>query len=253
MVAPHPEEAYLHGKSTKSATLSMAKLRTAVSGPRQVGQWVSLERHSLQTRWPLWHCVIGGKTWLKHTGHSKRLAKSLLDTVLSVISVGESAPRPQFWFTHAPSSPPPRPTSEGHATATASASCRDRRDSGSPLTLERAPTKGQRAPTNGRRGSRQPDASVRSARSPACAGSQTRARSRQIPHTLAATAGKRGPACLRPQGANRNLLKGIGHVRISAFLAQSYFACWVIELDILLRKSPVTSACLIPCRSIIHF
>lgn len=81
----------------------------------------------------------------------------------------------------------------------------------------------------------------------------SRARSRQIPHTLAATAGKRGPACLRPQGGNRNLLKGIGHVRISAFLAQSYFACWVIELDILLRKSPVTSACLIPCRSIIHF
>lgn len=168
-VAPHPEEAYLHGKSTKSATLSMAKLRTAVSGPRQVGQRVSLERHSLQTRWPLWHCVIGGKTWLKHTGHSKRLAKSLLDTVLSVISVGESAPRPQFWFTHAPSSssPPPRPTSEGHATAPASASCRERRDRGSPLPSERAPTNGRRGSrqpdAKGRRNSRQPDAGVRRA------------------------------------------------------------------------------------------
>lgn len=127
------------------------------------------------------------------------------------------------------------------------------------LCLVSGPT-GQRLAADVREGahqrssrSRQPDAGVRSARSPACARSQTRARSRQIPHTLAATAGKRGPECLRTQGANRNLLKGIGHVRISAFLAQSYFACWVIELDILLRKSPVTSACLIPCRSIIHF
>lgn len=183
-VAPHPEEAYLHGKSTKSATLSMAKLRTAVSGPRQVGQWVSLERHSLQTRWPLWHCVIGGKTWLKHTGHSKRLAKSLLDTVLSVISVGESAPRPQFWFTHAPSSPPPRPTSEGHATATASASCRDRRDSGSPLTLERAPTNGRRAPDS------PTPACVRRVLQPACAPKLARALAPNTSHS----GGHRGEA-----------------------------------------------------------
>lgn len=89
---------------------------------------------------------------------------------------------------------------------------------------EGAHQRSSRLATARRKGSSQ----LATARRRRAARSQTRARSRQIPHTVAAT-GEARPACLRPQGANRNLFKGIGHVRISAFLAQSYFACWVIE------------------------
>lgn len=56
---PHPEEAYLQGKSTELATFSIAKLRMDPNGPRQVGQHVSFGRQLLQTRWPLWHWRIG--------------------------------------------------------------------------------------------------------------------------------------------------------------------------------------------------
>lgn len=31
------------------------------------------------TRWPLGHCRIGGRTYSKHTGHSKKLANSVAD------------------------------------------------------------------------------------------------------------------------------------------------------------------------------
>lgn len=151
IVFPHPEEVYLQGKSTKLATFSMARLRMDVSGTRQVGQRVSFGRQLPQTRWPLLHCVIGGNTYSKQTGHSKRLAKSLLDTVVPVktgalreegapfevpvgnalsvrrlISVRRLGPR--SWLKHAPPSPPPTPATAGSATATASASCQYRRD-----------------------------------------------------------------------------------------------------------------------------
>lgn len=47
------------------------------SGPLQVGQQLNFGLQLLQTKWPLWHCKIGGNTYSKQTGHSKRLAKSV--------------------------------------------------------------------------------------------------------------------------------------------------------------------------------
>lgn len=59
-----PEFAYLHGKRTVSATLSMAKLRTPLSGPLQAGHIcvASLGWQLLQTKCPLSHWCMGGRT-----------------------------------------------------------------------------------------------------------------------------------------------------------------------------------------------
>jgi len=51
----HPELAYLHGNLTVSATFSIARFRTLPSGPRQLGQQVSLGLQMVHMRWPLSH------------------------------------------------------------------------------------------------------------------------------------------------------------------------------------------------------
>jgi len=57
-----PDVEYLHGNITVLATFSMAKLRMFPRGPLHVGQQVSFGRQLEQTRCPLWHCNIGGRT-----------------------------------------------------------------------------------------------------------------------------------------------------------------------------------------------
>ena len=52
-VTMQPPELYLQGNITVLATFSMARfLMLLPSGPRQVGQQVSLGRQLEQTRWP---------------------------------------------------------------------------------------------------------------------------------------------------------------------------------------------------------
>lgn len=48
-VTSHPDEAYLQGKRTELATFSIARFLMEPSGPRQVGQQVSLGRQLEQT------------------------------------------------------------------------------------------------------------------------------------------------------------------------------------------------------------
>lgn len=52
------------------------------NGPLQVGQQVSFGWQLLLTRWPLWHWNMGGNAQSKQMGHSKRVARSLLDAVV---------------------------------------------------------------------------------------------------------------------------------------------------------------------------
>lgn len=87
-VEVQPEEEYLQGNITVEATFSIAKLRILPNGPLQVGQHVNFGRQLEHTRCPLWHCRMGGRTKSKHTGHSKRLAKSALLAVVLTKPVG---------------------------------------------------------------------------------------------------------------------------------------------------------------------
>lgn len=61
-VAEQPEEEYLQGNITVEATFSMARFLIFPKGPLHVGQQVSLGRQLAHTRWPLWHCRMGGST-----------------------------------------------------------------------------------------------------------------------------------------------------------------------------------------------
>lgn len=198
MVAPHPRRAYLHGKSTSSATLSIAKL-SGCQRARQVGQWVNPRRHSLQARWPLWHCVVEAEV-VKSTPDTQGTRQVLLDFVLSESHFcgGERTSTSVLVHTRSVNRRRQGPRARA-ATATASASVSGpARDSGSPLAGE-APTQGQ-APTNGRRGSQaaRPPAAALSAFS-SCAAPKL-ARSANTLCTLAATSRKRGPVPEAPRG-----------------------------------------------------
>merc|ERR1711953_1533553 len=72
---------YLQGNFRSRAICSMARFLSGFMALRHVGQWGSLGKHSLQTRWPLTHCFIGGVMWSKQTGHSRSWSSSLLSTV----------------------------------------------------------------------------------------------------------------------------------------------------------------------------
>lgn len=77
----HPDEAYLQGKSTELATFSMARFRMEPSGPRQVGQQVSLGRQLEQT------CGGGGTT-----------AKNQFGFISSVLGRGDEWTRHEMTY-----------------------------------------------------------------------------------------------------------------------------------------------------------
>lgn len=52
----------LHGNFTLEATFSIARFLILPNDPRHVGQQVNFERQLEQTRWPIWHWRIGGRT-----------------------------------------------------------------------------------------------------------------------------------------------------------------------------------------------
>lgn len=93
----------------------MARFLMFPKVPRQVGQQDNLGRQLAHTKWPTWHCMIGGKTTSKQTGHSNKAANSSVRVPGAVFRVDswlvelEEAvefsplllPRPRFWLTSA--------------------------------------------------------------------------------------------------------------------------------------------------------
>lgn len=94
-----PVDLCLHGNIRLFATFSIAKfrmlpvtndktymrisiwvdrseIRALPRVPRQVGQQDNFGRQLAQTRCPTWHCIIGGRTISKQTGHSNSAASS---------------------------------------------------------------------------------------------------------------------------------------------------------------------------------
>jgi hypothetical protein len=71
-----PVDLCLHGNIRLFATFSIAKFRMLPRVPRQVGQQDNFGRQLAQTRCPTWHCIIGGRTISKQTGHSNSAASS---------------------------------------------------------------------------------------------------------------------------------------------------------------------------------
>lgn len=60
------------------------------NGTLQVGQVLIIVRQDLQTRWPFWHWRMGGRTYSKHTGHSKSDMRSLQELALALLVLGPS-------------------------------------------------------------------------------------------------------------------------------------------------------------------
>lgn len=52
-----------------------------------MGQQDSFGRQAEHTRCPDWHCWMGGRTWSKQTGHSKRLARSVEELAAEELAI----------------------------------------------------------------------------------------------------------------------------------------------------------------------